>query len=158
MSGVEHHWLSGMEDQKHMPDAFLSKPRKKKASSQHPEMFQSPGESMKRSNETRTFSRQKGPKPPKRGVTSEVSPSLQPDRLIPDSVPDSSTSGNEYRALRRKYLLLEEESFGLGRELKDVEDDVKTLEEEKFSLLDELVVLEGLIDPSDIQSQPQRLQ
>ncbi|XP_057778905.1 uncharacterized protein LOC130997560 [Salvia miltiorrhiza] len=149
-----------MEDQKHMPDALLSKPRKKKASSQHPEMFQSPGESMsvKRSNEIRTFSRQKGPKPTKRGVVNEVSPSLQPERLIPDSVQDSSTSGNEYRALRRKYLLLEEESFGLGKELKEVEDDVKTLEEEKLSLLDELVVLEGLIDPSDIQSQAQRLQ
>ncbi|KAG6434084.1 hypothetical protein SASPL_105705 [Salvia splendens] len=114
--------------------------------------------SMKRSNEIQTFSRQKGPKPPKRGVAREVSPSLQPERLVPDSVPDSSTSGNEYRALRRKYLLLEEESFGLGRELKDVEDDVKTLEEEKLSLLDELVVLEGLINPSEIQPQAQRLQ
>ncbi|KAH6762458.1 hypothetical protein C2S52_019891 [Perilla frutescens var. hirtella] len=147
-----------MEDQKHMPDGLVCKPRKKKASSQYPEMFQSPGDSMKRSNEIRTFSRQKGQKTPKRGVISEVSPSLQPERSIPDSVPDSSTSGNEYRALRRKYLLLEEESFGLGRELKEVEDDIKTLEEEKLSLLDELVVLEGLIDPSDIQSQGQRLQ
>lgn len=147
-----------MEDQKHMPDALVSKPRKKKAPTQHPEMYQSPGDSMKRSNEVRTFSRQKGPKASKRGVIGEVSPSLQPERSIPDSVPDSSTSGNEYRALRRKYLLLEEESFGLGRELKEVEDDIKTLEEEKLSLLDELVVLEGLIDPSDIQSHGQRLQ
>ncbi|KAL1549626.1 hypothetical protein AAHA92_17705 [Salvia divinorum] len=151
-----------MEDQKHIPDALLSKPRKKKASSQHhePEMFQSLGQSMsmKRSNEIQTFSRQKGPKAPKRSIISEVSPSLQPERLIPDSVPDSSASSNEYRALRRKYLLLEEEGFGLGRELKEVEDDVKTLEEEKLSLLDELVVLEGLVDPSDIQPKAQRLQ
>lgn len=148
-----------MEDQKHMPDALVSKPRKKKATTQSPEMFQSPGDSMKRSNGIRTFSRQKGgQKAPKRGVNSEVSPSLQPERLIPDSVPDSSTSGNEYRALRRQYLLLEEKCFGIGRELKEVDDDVKTLEEEKLSLLDELVVMEGLVDRSLIQSQGQRLQ
>lgn len=146
-----------MEDQKHLPDALVSKPRKKKPLSQHPEMFQSSGDSIKRSHEIRTFSRQKGQKALKRGVVNEVSPSFQPERLVPDSLPDSSASGNEYRALRRKYLLLEEESFGLGRELKEVEDDIKTLEEEKLSLLDELVVLEGLIDPSDLQSQGQRL-
>ncbi|KAL7095614.1 hypothetical protein ABFS82_10G031800 [Erythranthe guttata] len=73
-------------------------------------------------------------------------------------MPDSSTSGNEYRALRLKYLLLEEESCGLGKELEAVEDDIKTLEEEKLSLLDELVVLEGLIAPSDLQPRGQRLQ
>ncbi|KAL0338311.1 UNVERIFIED_CONTAM: hypothetical protein Sangu_1353200 [Sesamum angustifolium] len=115
-----------MEDQKNMlvNDALMSKPRKKKALLQDPEMFQSPGDK----------------------------------RLIPDSSGDPSTSGNEYRALRRKYLLLEEESFGLGKELKAIEDDIKTLEEEKLSLLDELVVLEGLVDPSDLQPQGQRLQ
>ncbi|KAG8376897.1 hypothetical protein BUALT_Bualt09G0111900 [Buddleja alternifolia] len=90
-------------------------------------------------------------------MVNEVSPLFQPEGLITDSLADSSTSGNEYRALRRKYLLLEEESFGLGSELKAVEDDIKTLEEEKLSLLDELVVLEGLIDPSDISPQGQRL-
>lgn len=147
-----------MEDQKHVPDALPSKTRRKKASPQFPEVFQSPGESMMRSNEIRPFSRQKGPKAPKKGPISEVSPPLKTERLNPDAVLDSSTSGNEYRALRRKYLLLEEESFGLGRELKEVEDDIKNLEDEKLSLLDELVVLEGLIDPSEIQSQGQRLQ
>ncbi|KAL3839526.1 hypothetical protein ACJIZ3_024117 [Penstemon smallii] len=94
-----------------------------------------------------------GKKASKRGFTNAVSPLVQQER----STPDSSTSGNEYRALRRKYLMLEEESFGLGRELKEVEDDINTLEEEKLSLLDELVVLEGLIDPSDLQPQAQRL-
>lgn len=149
-----------MEDQKHVPDALPSKTRRKKASPQFPEVFQSPtGESMMRSNEMRPLSRQKGPKPPKKGSINEASPPLKTERLNPDAVVDSSTSGNEYRALRRKYLLLEEESFGLGRELKEVEDDIKNLEDEKLSLLDELVVLEGLIDPSDIQSQQaQRLQ
>ncbi|TYH62015.1 hypothetical protein ES332_D07G089600v1 [Gossypium tomentosum] len=76
----------------------------------------------------------------------------QPERSNSDSLPDSSTSGNEYRALRRKYLLLEEESFTLGKELKDVEDEVKALEDEKLALLDQLVVLEGLMDPSEMQS------
>ncbi|KAL8545604.1 hypothetical protein ACS0TY_005655 [Phlomoides rotata] len=120
-----------MDDQKNLADALVSKPRKKKALPQYPVR-------------SHTFSHQKGQKAPKRGATNEVSPA-----------PDS---GIEYRALRRKYLLLEEESFGLGRELKEVEDDIKNLEDEKLSLLDELVVLEGLIDPSDLQSQPQRFQ
>ncbi|KAL5756457.1 hypothetical protein ACOSQ2_021203 [Xanthoceras sorbifolium] len=61
-----------------------------------------------------------------------------------DSLKDSSASGNDYRALRRKYLLLEEESFVLGKELREAED-------EKVALLDQLVVLGGLIDPSDVQ-------
>ncbi|KAH7519786.1 uncharacterized protein LOC107424259 [Ziziphus jujuba] len=90
----------------------------------------------------------------KRISRTEVSPIFhQPERSNSDSLPDSSTSGNEYRALRRKYLLLEEESFTLGRELKEVEDEVKTLEDEKLALLDHLVVLEGLIDPSELHSQ-----
>lgn len=76
----------------------------------------------------------------------------QPERSNSDSLPDSSSaSGNEYRVLRRKYLLLEEESFSLGTELKEVEDEVKALEEEKLGLLDELLVLEGLIDRSELQ-------
>ncbi|KAJ0963288.1 hypothetical protein J5N97_028410 [Dioscorea zingiberensis] len=72
-------------------------------------------------------------------------------RSTPDSLPDSSGFSDEYRSLRRKYLLLEEESFSLGKELGDVEAEVKTLEDEKFALLDQLVVLEGLIDPSELQ-------
>ncbi|KAF7129800.1 hypothetical protein RHSIM_Rhsim10G0190200 [Rhododendron simsii] len=99
-----------------------------------------------------------GKKASKKGLKKDVSPLFhQPENSPSDSLPDSSTSGNDYRALRRKYLLLEEESFGLGTELREVEDEVKTLEEEKIALLNELVVLEGLIDPSELQSQGPRL-
>ncbi|KAI3519068.1 hypothetical protein L1887_08067 [Cichorium endivia] len=75
----------------------------------------------------------------------------QQEKSTSDSLPDSST-GNDYRSLRRKYLLLEEESFNLGRETKEIQDSVKSLEEEKLSLLDELVVLEGLVDPSELDA------
>ncbi|KAI3972613.1 hypothetical protein MKX01_019271 [Papaver californicum] len=88
----------------------------------------------------------------KRKVKMELCPSpQQPERSTSDSLPDTSQYGNEYRALRRRYLLLEEESFGLGRELTEVEDGVKSLEDEKHALLDQLVVLEGLIGPSELQ-------
>ncbi|XP_062090227.1 uncharacterized protein LOC133796642 [Humulus lupulus] len=94
------------------------------------------------------------PKAPKRNVTNVVSPLVhQSDRSNSDSVPDSSTSGNDYRALRRKYLLLEEESCSLGGDLRAIEEEVNTLENEKLALLDKLVVLEGLVDPSELQSQ-----
>ncbi|KAI8536718.1 hypothetical protein RHMOL_Rhmol10G0278700 [Rhododendron molle] len=100
---------------------------------------------------------QTGKQASKKGLKKDVSPLFQqPENSPSDSLPDSSTSGNDYRALRRKYLLLEEESFGLGTELREVEDEVKTLEEEKIALLNELVVLEGLIDPSELQSQGPR--
>eukprot|EP00250_Pteridium_aquilinum_P024833 c29670_g1_i1 orf=79-534(+) len=49
-----------------------------------------------------------------------------------------------YKALKRKYTTLEEESFKLVEELEKTDNEVKKLEEEKFSLLDELLVLEGL--------------
>ncbi|KAI3794428.1 hypothetical protein L1987_37060 [Smallanthus sonchifolius] len=62
----------------------------------------------------------------------------------------SRSSSNEYHYLRHKYLLLEEESFNLGRETKGIQDAVTSLEEEKLTLLDELVVLEGLIDLSEM--------
>ncbi|KAK4368253.1 hypothetical protein RND71_012045 [Anisodus tanguticus] len=78
-------------------------------------------------------------------------------KSTPECSPDTSTSGNEYRALRRKYLLLEEESFALNKELREAEDEIKALEDEKLTLLDELVVLEGLVDPSEIQFQGPRL-
>ncbi|CAL5368971.1 unnamed protein product [Camellia sinensis] len=52
--------------------------------------------------------------------------------------------------------MLEEESFGLGGELREVEDQVKTLEDEKLELLNELLVL-GLFDPSELQSQGERI-
>ncbi|GAV82433.1 hypothetical protein CFOL_v3_25885 [Cephalotus follicularis] len=97
-----------------------------------------------------------GQKASKRNLKNVVSPlSQQPERSNSDSLPDSSTSGDEYRALRRKYLLLEEENFELGRELRDAEDKVRTLEDEKLALLDQLVVLEGLIDHPEVQ--PPRL-
>ncbi|TYI18418.1 hypothetical protein ES332_A07G089000v1 [Gossypium tomentosum] len=55
-----------------------------------------------------------GKKTSKRNSKNEISPIFQqPERSNSDSLPDSSTSGNEYRVLRRKYLLLEEESFTL---------------------------------------------
>lgn len=88
----------------------------------------------------------------KRNLRNEGSPSFQQqERSTSDSLPDSSRSGSEYRALRRKYLLLEEESCSLGRELSEVEAEVKSLEDEKFALLDQLVVLEGLLDPAELQ-------
>nr|CAD1831289.1 unnamed protein product [Ananas comosus var. bracteatus] len=65
----------------------------------------------------------------------------------------NSSPADEYRALRRKYLLLEEENFSLGKELNEAEAEVKTLEGEKFALLDQLVVLEGLMDPSELRPQ-----
>lgn len=61
-----------------------------------------------------------------------------------------------YRALKRKYMTLQEESFRLAEELERTDCEVKQLEEEKFSLLDELLVLEGLAyNPyPPVQSQP----
>ncbi|EEF33848.1 conserved hypothetical protein [Ricinus communis] len=127
-----------------------SKPRKKKVSTSRAALIPLQG------NDVREFHLVQAPlrtnqKASKRNLKNEGSPMIQQqERSNSDSLPDSSTSGNEYRALRRKYLLLEEESFGLGRELKVVEDEVKTLEDEKLALLDKLVVLEGLIDPSEV--------
>jgi hypothetical protein len=40
-------------------------------------------------------------------------------------------------------VLLEEDSYAVEGALSKVEDEVKTLEDEKFALLDQLVVLEG---------------
>ncbi|CAA7407578.1 unnamed protein product [Spirodela intermedia] len=91
------------------------------------------------------------PRPSKRALKADLFSSFQEtDGSAPDSLPDPSMS-NEYRTLRRRYLLLEEESFVLDRELSEVDGTIKTLEDEKFALLDQLVILEGLIDPSDIQ-------
>ncbi|XP_051130342.1 uncharacterized protein LOC127250909 [Andrographis paniculata] len=151
-----------MDSQNQAPinGVLINKPRKKKSTLPEPESFQSAGENMKRANEMRLASDQKGQKASKRGAkNNNASPSFPEGMATPtDSLADNSTPGNDYRALRRKYLLLEEESFGLGRELKAVEDEIKALEEEKDSLLDDLVVMEGLVDPSDLQPQGQRLQ
>ncbi|KAF3440916.1 hypothetical protein FNV43_RR19202 [Rhamnella rubrinervis] len=131
------------------------KSRKKKTSAQKAPMFQPKRNDIKGVQEVQgSLPLKTGKKASKRMLRTEVSPMFhQPERSNSDSLPDSSTSGNEYRALRRKYLLLEEESFTLGRELKEVEDEVKILEDEKHGLLDQLVVLEGLVDPSELQSQ-----
>ncbi|CAL1363418.1 unnamed protein product [Linum trigynum] len=88
-------------------------------------------------------------------ATNEYTPTTmfqQTERSNSDSLPESSGSGNDYRALRRKYLLLEEESFALGTELTEVEGEVNTLEYEKLALLDQLIVLEGLVDPLGVQA------
>ncbi|XP_052196830.1 uncharacterized protein LOC127804125 [Diospyros lotus] len=151
---------SGMQDRSMLlpEETSVPKSRKKKPSTQKSSMFQQ-GNNVKGFQEMLPpLPAQTGKKTSKRGLKNEVSPLFQrPETSPSDSLPDSSSSGNEYRALRRKYLLLEEESFGLGRELREVEDEVKTLEQEKLALLDELVVLEGLIDPSELRSQGQRL-
>jgi hypothetical protein len=55
---------------------------------------------------------------------------------------------NKYRALPHKYLTLEEESSNLEEEWKKTENEVKGLEKEKYALLDKLIVLEGLVDPT----------
>ncbi|KAJ9146821.1 hypothetical protein P3X46_029045 [Hevea brasiliensis] len=140
-----------MQDPRMLPSGEItnSEPRKKISTSRASlNPFQG--------NDIREVQHVKGPlkanqKASKRSLKNEGSPMIQQqERSNSDSLPDSSTSGNEYRALRRKYLLLEEESFGLGRELQVVEEEVKTLEDEKLALLDQLVVLEGLIDPWEV--------
>jgi hypothetical protein len=89
-------------------------------------------------------------KPPKRSLKAE--PHTSPDRGTPDSLPGSGPR-DEYRALRRKCLMLEEENFALDRELSMEDEGMKALEDEKLALLDQLVVLEGLVEPSQLQSQ-----
>lgn len=152
--------LNQMQDQRMLlpgEAAAVPKPRKKKPSTQKASKLQTQGDVVKRVQQLmQPAPSQTGKKAPKRVLKNE--PTLlfqQPEKSTSDSLADSSTSGNEYRALRRKYLLLEEESFGLGRELTEVEDEVKTLEEEKLALLDELVVLEGLVDPLELNRSPQ---
>ncbi|KAL3525130.1 hypothetical protein ACH5RR_013502 [Cinchona calisaya] len=132
-------------------ETLVPKSRKKKPSKQKDSMLPLQGENVKKIKDLRDLPFQTAQKTSKRGLVNKVSAVLpQPDKSTSDSLTDSSpSSGNDYRALRRKYLLLEEESFGLGRDLKAVEDEIKTLEDDKLSLLDELVVLEGLIDPSE---------
>jgi len=49
--------------------------------------------------------------------------------------------------------MLEEENFALDKELSMEEEEMKALEDEKLALLDQLVVLEGLVEPSQLQSQ-----
>ncbi|XP_043713803.1 F-box protein SKIP23 [Telopea speciosissima] len=144
-----------MQDPRMLPpeEVLNARSRKKKTLMHVAPVFQQlQGENLKGVQETFPSSFKTTQKAQKRNLKSEGSPSFQqPERSTSDSLPDSSRSGNDYRALRRKYLLLEEESFTLGRELGEVEDEVKALEDEKLALLDQLVVLEGLIDPSELQ-------
>ncbi|XP_062144887.1 uncharacterized protein LOC133852201 [Alnus glutinosa] len=140
-----------------MPESEESlnpKLRKKKISTQKASLFLLQGNNVKEVHGVQgPLLLNAGQKTSKRNLKNETSPSSQqPERSNSDSLPDSSKSGSEYRALRRKYLLLEEESFALGGELREIEDEVKTLEEEKLALLDQLVVLEGLLDPSELRS------
>ncbi|KAI0520365.1 hypothetical protein KFK09_007837 [Dendrobium nobile] len=90
----------------------------------------------------------------KRGLKADASqPPLQhTDGSASESLLDSASLGGDYRGLRHKYLVLEEESLSLDRALSMVEADIKDLENDKLGLLDQLVVLEGLIDPSELKS------
>ncbi|KAF8081094.1 hypothetical protein N665_0907s0016 [Sinapis alba] len=81
--------------------------------------------------------------PPRIGK--KASSRSKPDRVVSHQPEMFSSDSSEYRALRRNYLLLEEDSFALEKELKEVEDEVKALEVEKVELLDKLVVMEGLV-------------
>ncbi|KAK9135585.1 hypothetical protein Syun_014915 [Stephania yunnanensis] len=133
-------------------EVTVPKPRSKKKATQAAPVFQLQGENIKGLQDSVPSSFKKTQKTKKRNLKQEVSPSFQhPERSTSDSLPESSTNGNDYRVLRRKYLLLEEESCTVGRALEGIEDDVKVLENEKLALLDELVVLEGLVDPSELQ-------
>lgn len=128
------------------------KPKKKKNSTQKASLLQLQGNIVKGGGQA-PLPLKSGHKNSKRHLMTEVSPPFQrPEGSNSDSLPDSSVGGNEYRQLRRKYLQLEEDGFVLGKELKEAEDQVKTLEEEKIALLDQLVVMEGLVDPLEIRS------
>ncbi|XP_004287695.1 PREDICTED: uncharacterized protein LOC101314209 [Fragaria vesca subsp. vesca] len=142
-----------MQDSKiPLSDEFsIPKSRKKKVTAQKGPLFQVQGNDV---NGAPSLPVKAGNKPSKRNLKREVSPMVQQsERSNSNSLPDSSTSGSKYRELRLKYLMMEEESFAVGKDLRDVEEEVKTLEEEKFALLDQLVVLEGLVDPSELHPQ-----
>ncbi|CAJ1930742.1 unnamed protein product [Sphenostylis stenocarpa] len=124
-----------------------NKPRKKKNLTQKTSLIQLKANGVKEDGQT-SLSLKSGQKGSKRPLMTEVSPPFQKQEgSNSDSLPDSSAAGNGYRTLRRKYLLLEDESFALGEELRGVEDEVKSLEDEKIALLDQLVVMEGLVEP-----------
>lgn len=57
---------------------------------------------------------------------------------------------NDYKELRYRYKLIANERLALDRELNNVDIDIQNLEREKDSLLDKLIVLEGIIDPSEM--------
>lgn len=130
------------------------KPRKKKPLNQVTATIQKKGEVF-RGKET-LQPPLKARKLSKKVVNDGASPpSRQTDVSTPDSIPDASISSAEYRTLRHKYLLLEEESLTVDAQLSKAEGEAKTLEDEKFALLDQLVILEGLMDPSELKSRGQ---
>ncbi|KAK9715897.1 hypothetical protein RND81_06G197200 [Saponaria officinalis] len=88
---------------------------------------------------------------PKKGIKNDTTLYYRPQQRPRQSIEQDSTAANEYRALRRKYLELEQESCNLGNELRVAEHEITTLEDEKLQLLDELLVLEGLVDPLEAQ-------
>ncbi|PPD68664.1 hypothetical protein GOBAR_DD34455 [Gossypium barbadense] len=102
-----------MQDHPRMPPSeqgLNPKSRKKKSSTNKSALLPIERNDFKESVPSKT-----GKKTSKRNSKKEMSPVFQqPERSNSDSLPESSTSGNEYRALRRKYLLLEEESFAMG--------------------------------------------
>lgn len=129
-----------------------AKPRKKKAAAPRASTIQLEGNDIREVKQRAPPSLRPGQKSFKKSSKKEGSPLFQqPERSNSDSLPDSSAPVDDYRHLRHRYLLLEEDSFSVGGALSKVEDEVKTLEDEKFALLDQLVVLEGLIDPSKVQ-------
>ncbi|KAK2427250.1 hypothetical protein QL285_025841 [Trifolium repens] len=134
-------------------DEVLSiKPKKKKNTTQKASLLQLQGNIVIGEGQA-PLPLKSGHKGSKRHLMTEVSQHFQrPEGSNSDSLPDSSAGGSEYRQLRRKYLQLEDDGFALGKELKEAEDQVKTLEEEKIALLDQLVVMEGLVSPSEIHS------
>lgn len=144
-----------MQNPRMVPSSEIqnAKPRKKKAGASRASTIQLQGNDVREIKQVRVPpSLRPGQKAFKKSSKKEGSPFFQqPERSNSDSLPDSSAPVDEYRHLRHRYLLLEEDSFSVGGALSKVEDEVKTLEDEKFALLDQLVVLEGLIDPSKVQ-------
>lgn len=131
-----------------------SKPLTKKAAALRASLIQLQGNNVRDVHQVRVpASLRPGQKPFKKSSKKEGPPLFhQPERLNSDSLPDSFAPVDGYRHLRRMYLLLEEDSLAVEGALSKFADEVKTLEDEKFALLDQLVVLEGLIDPSEAQS------
>ncbi|GAB2260133.1 hypothetical protein Droror1_Dr00010988 [Drosera rotundifolia] len=99
------------------------------------------------------------PKPIKKASSKHLnngtSPNLLPykgKKLAFDTF-QTSSCGSDYEALKHKYFELEEESFNIGEELHEIDDEIKALECKKLALLDQLLVLEGLVDPKESPNQ-----
>lgn len=128
------------------------KPRKKKPLNQVASTIQKKGEiNRARESFSPPVKAKKGLK--KKSGADASNAFRQTDASAADPIAESLVSGGDYRTLRHKYLLLEEESFSLDGELSKVMGDVQSLEDEKSLLLDQLVVLEGLVDPRECKPQ-----